>query len=832
MMRRCNYLFLATCLVAVLLAGCANDHELGPNVNPRDPATGGLKPPVPADVTVSTGNRQLTVSWELPDSSLADDVGSYRVYRRGLLSDEYVLAASPVASPATIDGISNGLPILVSVSAVLTNGLEGERSTEAGATPGLFAVAIEEGRAATRSREVFLFLTAPGGTSAVMVSSSPDMAEAVTRDYQTVVGWTLPDGDGEKTVYARFVDGEGNHSEIVSDSISLDTRAEIIDFYFEGSDTREPGDVIIFRMVTGEAGGTANVQLGSGGPWRLLRDDGVDPDLTGGDGIYSLAYEAEKSLQFINAEMLGLFIDEAGNTAPQRPASSPLTIHAPPPALVLEEPTSSGPQQITLSWSRVPEGIPFSSYRLYRAEAPGVDTLESRRLVVEIPVASVTSHTDTGVAPETDYYYLVELVDPYGSSTASNEVSGRARDNDPPGAVILDQPTQVTTTSVSLSWSRSYADDFYLYRVVRGDAPGVADDPLRRVVTEIPVPVTTTHVDYLEIEEGKTYYYVVEVVDALEAATPSNEVSATVEDDLPTAVVLTSSVPAGETTVSLSWSPSLDLDFQSYEAYRSESPGVNETNDLVVSITEIERIQWIDSGLRENTDYYYSIYVRDKGDHATGSNELFVTTANVDPAPVTLATPVEVAGEQTPSVDLSWTVSTEHDFESYRIHRDTSPVVGEDAYLVRVIDNSSITSYRDAGLSDNTRYYYRVLVRDTAFGTTSSNEESVITDNRAPTPVSLDITSTTSSSISLAWTPSVDADFLQYQLRRGNSPGAISTVVATFPHREQTTYSDYLPGQNPNQDLFYKVVVYDSDIDGVGSLTSDSNIVSGRVGSK
>ena len=66
-------------------------------------------------------------------------------------------------------------------------------------------------------------------------------------------------------------------------------------------------------------------------------------------------------------------------------------------------------------------------------------------------------------------------------------------------------------------------------------------------------------------------------------------------------------------------------------------------------------------------------------------------------------------------------------------------------------------------------------------------------------------------------------------MQRGTSPGSINTTVVTLTHPEQTTYTDFLPGQNPNQDLFYKVVVYDKELDGTGSDSSDSNIVSGRV---
>jgi hypothetical protein len=39
--------------------------------------------------------------------------------------------------------------------------------------------------------------------------------------YATTAGWTLTAGDGVKTVYAQFRDGDGNQSSVATDTISL-----------------------------------------------------------------------------------------------------------------------------------------------------------------------------------------------------------------------------------------------------------------------------------------------------------------------------------------------------------------------------------------------------------------------------------------------------------------------------------------------------------------------------------------------------------------------------------------------------------------------------------
>jgi hypothetical protein len=815
-------------LLAASVFGCSKDHELGP-ANPRDPSNGGLTPPVPVQLELAVGNRQITLSWGLPDSSFADEVRQYRIYRREASSDAVILADSSATSPKTIHGFNNGELTFLSISAVLDNGIEGRRSPEAAGAAALFGVVVDGGNAVTRSRGVALGLSAPAGTGAVRIASTADFTDAVTKDFQPVVAWSLPDGDGEKTVYVRFVDAQGNMSEDLRDGIRLDTRAEIASVDFDGSTERQPGDLIRFTLDAREAGGTAEVELGRGGPRRGLRDDGVTPDGTAADGVYTLEYEAEAAVPLLEAEVIGHFLDEAGNQAAERVTPRRLSILEAPPALVLEAAESAAPDEITLTWSHVPQGAAFGSYRLYRGDQPGVADSPARELVAQIADPGQIEHTDSGLSPGRTYYYVVALVDPLGFSTFSNELSTSTRTNDPPTAVVLSEPFGITENSASLTWSRCFDPDFSLYRILRGEQPGVVEDPQRRTLGEVADAVQTSFEDQNGVEEGKRYYYVIETVDDFGARSASNEVSATILDLFPAPVELTGPDPAGETTLGLLWTQSQDRDFESYRLYRSADPGVDETDDLIATVTDRERVRWQDSGLIENTDYYYRVFVRDNGAHTTPSNEISLSTANADPPAVTFSQVTEVVGAQTPTLDLTWVATTVHDFEAYRIYRDTSPSVGEDATLVRSIDARGTTTFRDTGLTDNTRYYYRIFLADDGGATTGSVERSIVTANRPPRPVTLSVSATTTTSISLSWTPNADVDFLEYRVLRGTTPGNIGTTLATFSRVEQTTYTDFLPGQDPDQDLFYKVVVVDREIGGAGSLSSDSNIVSGRV---
>ncbi len=100
-------------------------------------------------------------------------------------------------------------------------------------------------------------------------------------------------------------------------------------------------------------------------------------------------------------------------------------------------------------------------------------------------------------------------------------------------------------------------------------------DSTRRMITEVRDRATVRYVDETEIEQGRTYYYVVETVDNLGLGTVSNERSATLDDLYPTAVELSSPEPHGNTTLDLTWTENTDRDFESYRLYRSRSSGVD-----------------------------------------------------------------------------------------------------------------------------------------------------------------------------------------------------------------------------------------------------------------
>ncbi|MFC1745363.1 hypothetical protein ACFL35_15320, partial [Candidatus Riflebacteria bacterium] len=87
--------------------------------------------------------------------------------------------------------------------------------------PPVGILAINSGRNYTNSTSVVLSLTATG--QAFMQFSNDGTNYSTFEAFNATKNWTLPSGEGNKTVYARFKDGGGSVSVAISDQIYLDT---------------------------------------------------------------------------------------------------------------------------------------------------------------------------------------------------------------------------------------------------------------------------------------------------------------------------------------------------------------------------------------------------------------------------------------------------------------------------------------------------------------------------------------------------------------------------------------------------------------------------------
>ncbi len=793
----------AALVATTLLPGCTTDTEDPSFDNPLDPV-GGSGIPVVDSVRVMVGDGAVKITWSLPEGESADE---YAIFRKRTTQfpepeEDEELLDKVTETTFTDTRVRNGRQYAYRIAAG-REGRFGERTEEFEAIPGLYTISVAGNAELTKERDVTVSYSV-SGAQAVRLSES---AGSFTEPWQSATGsspWTLSSGDGQKTIYAQFRLTDGSETMPVFDTITLDTKATIESFTFAGNPVRSPGETIHFRLVAGETGGTATVTVDNVFSAVPLFDDGTGGDAVADDGIYERDLTIPPSTSVEDAEAKGAFTDEAGNQATEVPAPELLTIRKALEAVTLLSAVVAEPPDaasVTLRWSQSQEDE-FSAYRLYRSEGATVDSTDER-------IHSETSktgldYTDEEVIEGRTYAYRVYVEDSFGRETGSNTWTAEVPNVRPPEAVTIEEPEAVSTSRIALSWNQPGDLDFASYRIYRNETGTVSeDDELVATITDI----HTTYYDDTGLEENKKYYYRIYTADEGGLTARSNEVSAQTLTEGPEAVTLEEPTSISTSRIALEWSKSQDDDFEAYKLYRNETGAVSESDELVATITEVNTTYYDDTGLEENTTYYYRVYTRDATGLTARSNEVSARTLNEEPAAVTLEEPTDIS---TSRIALAWSKSEDDDFESYKLYRNETGAVSESDELVATITEVNTTYYDDTGLEENTTYYYRVYTRDATGLTARSNEVHARTLADEPSAVTLsEPTAVSTSRIALDWTESEDEDFEAYKIYR-NETGAVSEsdqLVTTITDLNLTYYDD--TGLQENTTYYYRVYTQD-----------------------
>jgi hypothetical protein len=389
---------------------------------PFTPPSDDLFPPSPENVRARVGDGQIELRWDIEDSA---KVEQYRIYRR-LENEERPLLIDSVQVRSYVDSnLANGKTYFYQITSVNPEGFEGKPSEEVSAVPNIYDMLIEDGKEFTNRVNVFLKFTAPEGTALMKISNDSSFVDAAWETFSAQRSWTLPNGDGEKTVYAKFRDANDHETaEPIRGRIILDTRAfiEKVTEDTEGK-VKKPGDIIHFKVVAGEPDGKATVDIGTAERGIKLYDDGTNGDETAEDGVYERDYEVPPALQVADARIVGHFTDRAGNTAPTATAVGLVTVQLPPSPVTLARPSAIDSVTLRLTWSRSTEDD-FASYRLYRSESSPVDTSNAPIAIINDDPGT-TQYDDNDVRENVTYFYRIFVFDEAGLSAGSNEVQGR-----------------------------------------------------------------------------------------------------------------------------------------------------------------------------------------------------------------------------------------------------------------------------------------------------------------------------------------------------------------------------------------------------------------------
>lgn len=243
-------------------------------------------------------------------------------------------------------------------------------------------------------------------------------------------------------------------------------------------------------------------------------------------------------------------------------------------------------------------------------------TIEDKNMVLEHYVELYS------LLPHTRFYFKVISSDAFKHLAQSRkEIYFDTFDqNFAPSAVTLNAAENITSNSMSLSWSQSYDDDFSRYELYRDTTSAVSF--MSSKISTITTKMQTAY-DDSNLNPNTVYYYILYVIDTAELTTPSNVVSGTTSVQYNALTKINLKEPVKKTTDSmvLTWDRCNEADFASYRIYRGAKPGVDTLNTLEIEINDPNTTSVEISNLTEDTTYYFKLYLKNKGTVFTASDE-------------------------------------------------------------------------------------------------------------------------------------------------------------------------------------------------------------------
>ncbi|MDN5204740.1 fibronectin type III domain-containing protein, partial [Fulvivirgaceae bacterium BMA10] len=239
-----------------------------------------------------------------------------------------------------------------------------------------------------------------------------------------------------------------------------------------------------------------------------------------------------------------------------------------------------------------------------------------------------------------------------------------------------------------------------------------------------------------------------------------------------------SATATATTEIDLVWNHSGDNE-TGFEIERSTEPG---SGFSLIATVGSDVLSYSDTGLLENTTYYYRVRAVNSDTSSAYSNESNATTlTNTVSAPDNLLASA-VAIDQ---IDLTWNHSGNNE-TGFEIERSTEPGAG---FTLITTVGSNTLSYSDINLLENTTYYYRVRAINNIISSGYSNESNATTlTNTVSAPDNLLASAVASDQIDLTWNHSGNNE-TGFEIERSTEPGAGFTLITTVGSNT-LSYSD------------------------------------------
>lgn len=379
--------------------------------------------------------------------------------------------------------------------------------------------------------------------------------------------------------------------------------------------------------------------------------------------------------------------------------------------------------------------------------------------------ANATEYCNTGLSPNTRYYYYVKALVPSTSGFQSPTVD--ATTTLPPPVVNTLAASTQGTTSIRLTWTDVGKEASYYLERRTGQSGNFAR-------------IATTGVNYTDnaLAPGTEYCYRVQYIGNQETGGYSNIACATTQQAIPNAPARLTAQAVLSSQINLAWADVSDNE-TGFEVERSPDGSTNWTRvaDLGINTTTFQN-----TGLNPNTRYFYRVRAKNGAGNSGYTNTADATTPDTPPA-----APARLTATATGinSVSLTWAdlSGNETGFEIERASTSNGP-------FVKIGDvAANVTTYTDGNLTQATQYCYRVWAKNSIGNSGFSNTSCATTPAAPPAaPARLTAVATSPTQINLQWAD-VSNNESGFDLERASSATATFTRIADLP-ANATTYSD------------------------------------------
>lgn len=466
----------------------------------------------------------------------------------------------------------------------------------------------------------------------------------------------------------------------------------------------------------------------------------------------------------------------AGGSSASSNQASATTTSNPPTAPSGLTATATSSTQINLSWAD--NASNETSYIVSRSATSG-----GPYTVIATLGANVTSYNNTGLTPNTAYFYVVKASNSGGDSANSNEATATTQQIPAPSAPSGLTATAVSQTQINLTWIDNSSSEAN-FIIARSTTSG---GPYTDIAT---VGANVTAYSNSGLTANTTYYYVVRASNAGGSSANSAQASATTLPNAPTAPSGLIATTASQTQINLSWTDNSGNE-SSFVLSRATTSGgpYTEIATLSANVTSYN-----DTGLTSATTYYYIVRASNAGGSSANSTEASATTLPTPPVAPSSLSATAISASQ---IDLSWADNSNNE-SSFVVSRSTTSG-GPYTDIVTLAANT--TAYSNTGLSTGVTYYYVVRASNSGGASANSNQASATTSSTPAAPSNLSAVAVRPTRIDLSWTDN-SGNETGFVISRSTTVGGPYTTVTTTG-ANVTSYSN--TGLTANTTYYYVV---------------------------